>query len=250
MSHPNEVVHMTKYHDEKAPVHSEAAPVKHTAKELEALHKQEQDSNKTHTHLPDGSILPEVKFCFVFPTLDHAGRVVPLHGDHDNHLRHELLQYFAKPSDIVKGGFFVTAEQKSWSNETTVDEPWMIESYFKALLPILHKKDTKGVAYPFWPKATSAGGEAVEAKVHVHLVPGHETALELEHEDKHCCVKVSTRRIKVSLKSFVSALIREAEELLKFMALLDAKILGEATMKKFPNPNRLAAYLDEMKTLI
>jgi hypothetical protein len=253
MSHPNEVVHITKYHDDAAPVHPEAAPVKHTAAELEAIHKHEQESAKVHAHLPDGSIIPEVKFCFVFPTLDHKGRIVPLHG-HDSHNHHhqethELLQYFSKPNDIVKGGFFVTAEEKSWSNETTIDEPWMIESYFKALIPILKKKATSGVAYPFWPKAAK-GDDAVEAKVNMHLVPGHETALELAHEDHHCCIKVSTRTMKVSLKHFVQSMVSEAEDLLKFMAKLNPAVLGEATMKKFPNPDRLGGYLDEIKTLI
>lgn len=251
MSHPNEVVHVTKRHDATAPVHPDAAPVHHTAEQLVTIHKEEAASVKAHAHLPDGSVIAEVAFTFVFPTIDHAGRTVPLHGGSHDHITHELLQYFSKPQTAVQGGFFVTVEGKSWSNATTVDEPWMVESFFKTgILPILRKKATSGVAYPFWPKASAGATDAAKAKIDMHLVPGHETALELKHEDHHCCVKVQTKIAKVSFKHFVQALVRESEALLAFMAKLDANVLGEATMKKFPNPERLGAYIDEVKTLI
>ena len=250
MSQTNEVVHVTKYHDDAAPVHADAAPIKHSAEELAAIHKQEAESAKTHTHLADGSVVADVKFCFVFPTLDHKLHIVPVHGaehgHHSHHVSHELLQIFSKPNDVVKGGFFITVEQKTWSNETTIDEPWMIESYFKALIPILKKTATSGVAYPFWPQA-KAGDDAVEAKVQMHLVPGHETALELIHEEHHCSVKVMTRSIKVPLKQFIASLVHEAEELLKLINAIDAKVIGEATFKKFPNPERLSNFIDECK---
>lgn len=248
MSHAKteEVVHITKNHPGAEHDH-----VKHTANELAKLHAEEAASAAVHQHRPDGSIVPKVVFSFVFPHLDHSAppHIVPLHNK--GHITHELLQTFSKPNDRVKGGFFVTVEQKSWSNETTVDEPWMIESYFKALLPILKKKSTSGVAYPFWPASKSAKeSEATEAKVLMHLVPQHETALELEHEDHHCCVKVMTKRIRVPVKEFVDSLCTEAEFLLKLLSQLNAAVVGEDTMKKFPNQERLTAFVEECRSLL
>jgi len=217
-------------------------------------------TTQQHAPLAEANAVADVKFCFVFPTLDHfeGPHIVPLHQQKDHQsthhaVTHELLQYFAKPQEVIKGGFFISAEEKTWSNETTIDEPWMIESYFKALIPILKKKLTGGAAYPFWPTETRNGcrcTDAVEAEVDMYVVPGHENALILEHQDHHSRIKVMTKRIKVSLKDFAANLVWESEGLLKLMEEIDVNVVGEATMKKFPSPGRLAHYIAEVKALI
>jgi hypothetical protein len=212
------------------------------------------ESAKIHEHLDDGSVIADVSFQFVIQNVTNKGcRTVPLvvAGKDGPSLNPKALDLFAKAPKVVKGGFFISAEQKSWSNESTVDEPWMIDSYFKALIPILKKEASSAVAYPFWPK--EEGGAAtsdVEAKVMMRVVPGHTTALELEHEEHHCSIKVMTRRAKVSLRHFAQRLVEEAEMLLKFIAAVTPQLQGSETLKAFPNAERLLAHLDECRALL
>lgn len=211
-------------------------------------------SDKIHQHLADGSVVADVSFQFVVQNVTNNGcRTVPLvvTTPAGPGLNPKAFELFAKAPKTVKGGFFIAAERKSWSNESTVDEPWMIDSYFKALLPILKNEATSGVAYPFWPKAE--GGVAVsdvEAKVTMKLTPGHATALELEHEEHHCSIKVMTRRAKVSLREFATRLVEEAGMLVTFMAAIAPQLQGTETLKAFPNVERLTAHLDECRAVL
>ena len=211
----------------------------------------EDASAKIHEHLPDGSVVPEVAFQFVIQNVTNKGcRTIPLVAG-GGVLNPKAIEMFAKPPKSVKGGFFISAEKKTWSNESTVDEPWMIDSYFKALIPILKHEATQSVAYPFWPKAQEGeSASEAEAKVTLKLVPEHATAIELEHEDHHCSIKVMTRRIKVSLRHFAEKLIAEAEMLLKFIAAVSPQLAGSETLKAFPNVERLTAHLDECRSLL
>ena len=182
----------------------------------------------------------EFNFCFTFPSPNQQISIVPLHVDesHGRCISANLLERFSEPCDALKGGFFISANGKTWSNENAIGEPSRIISYFTALIPMLKKTTNSGVATPF------VGAEGVECTVQLNLLPGDETVLELAH----CATTipgVDLRTLKVPLKQFVARLVRESEKLLILVKQLDPSVVGDVAFRKFPTRERLVASIVE-----
>lgn len=187
----------------------------------------------------DGIPIPIVSFVFLLNEQKQKGKQVPLSTRPNSGKLNEQavaavvkhLQSAAGPE--TKGGLFVeVAPGKLWSNENTVDFPWMCESYFKALLPLVEGAKKETVAYPFWPVIAGPlkdKNETAEAEAKIRKISAD--VFEIEHIDSHCSARVPVKKSKVCAREFVAQVIREGKLLIQFIEAAKAQMKAEEWAK-------------------
>jgi hypothetical protein len=212
-----------------------------------SIAKSDHASVVDHARGEHGSVVAVVRFCFVVA----SGRVVPLPTGAAARNDNAKKDVLAIATDIqrngtAKGGFFITAEGKHFSDATTVDEPWMCESYIKALSQVLRQQGAVGKpvsAFPFWKKASGMQHEEQESEVKLALVAP--TALALEHV---AGVRAPLRKTVVAFRPFVAAVV-EAGQALEWALGLIAEKLADTPEKLAWMPKNLATSLPALAEL-
>ena len=132
----------------------------------------------------------------------------------------------------IRGGLFMTVGGKKFSDASTVGEPWMAESYFKALTALLTGEAEEGTATatPYFPIGANGQVETeAPASVAIRIVRANPTdglfaattLIELEHLAPAGANRAQLRKVRASFKSFAQGMARAGEAFVNFRETLD-----------------------------
>ena len=206
------------------------------------------DHTLDHTHLKDGSVIPQVELCIIN---EHGDGVPITLADVEKTAKTIAIRLrHGKP---CKGGFFIHSEGHDFSNVRTVDELWQVENWFKAMAAVLNDRSVHR-AETYW-HAPDGHQEAVEGAIEVSL--HNDTAFTLTHDHK---AQVNIKQLRVHIKEFSEILLEHGKTVLALTAAVGNEIKQEQAhhehhvddaanfeemMKYFPH--RLESHMDHLR---
>lgn len=188
---------------------------------------------------PSGAALP-ISIAPIMLTADGKSKEISLSGSLDK-MATKCEQYISgMPKNAnavanlpIRGGLFMTVGGKKFSEVSTIFEPWMAESYFKALTAIVSGESDTAVAHPYYQhgpngQQVAPDVEPVEATLAMKIIRANPkdnlfaptTLIELEHVGAHNN-KAQLRKVRVSFKSFAQGMVRAGEALVNFRETLE-----------------------------